>query len=127
MFVTEPFQVHGTEVKIAERASEGGKIDAAGAVLTIDHLLFLHVKGDNRELADARIARQGPQDRHQSRGIKRLESGRKGVLRGKIDQHLDVKRGINCGMLGRGTLWGGALHRRLLLKLVTARALDGLR
>ena len=46
------------------------------AVLAVDHLLFLHVEGNHREFADARVARDGPENRHQSGGIKRLKGWR---------------------------------------------------
>ena len=38
-------------------------------LLAINHLFFLHVEGDHREFADARVAPDGPQDGDQGAGV----------------------------------------------------------
>ena len=57
MLVTQALEIHRSQIQGGERTSKRRKIDPAGAVLAVDHLLFLHVKGDNRKFADARVAR----------------------------------------------------------------------
>ena len=53
-----------------------------------------------------------PENRDQRGGIERLEGGGERVLRGEVDQHLDIQ----------GRLSWIALHRRFLAELVAAIA-----
>ncbi len=46
-------------------------------LLAVDNLLLLHIEGDDRELADARIAEDTAQDGDQRARIQRLQVPRK--------------------------------------------------
>ena len=90
-----------------EGLAEGGKIDLLGIVLTVDDPVLLQVEGDNGELADAGIARDIPQDRHQRARVEGLQGRGPGVLRREIDQDLDIQR----------RLVGDTLNRRFVFEL----------
>ena len=54
---------------------EWQKVDAIRILLTVDHLLFLHVESDDRKFSDAWLAENAAKNGYQGTGVDRLERG----------------------------------------------------
>ena len=56
MLITESFEINRAEIEGVDGRPKRWKIDRIRAILPVEHALFLHIKGDQTELADVRIA-----------------------------------------------------------------------
>src|SRR6185437_4426166 len=94
VLLREMFQVYCAEIQVCHRLAQRREIDLRDQFLAGDHLLLLHVKGYDGELADPRLARDAAHDRGERVDVERLHRGRARILRRVVQQNLDVQRRI---------------------------------
>ena len=69
MFLVQLAHLDRPQLQLVQTAAQGREVDPIGLVLPVHNALLLHVEGDDRKLADARLTRNIAQNRHQRRGI----------------------------------------------------------